>query len=222
MAEPQPAPMSRRMPLWFLVPLLAAVLLAVVWGRVLWGGYRAYEQGMRHIENDETVAAVTYFDRSLHWYAPFNPWVNASAERLWEIGEEAESTGDTRLALIAYRTIRRGFYAARSVYQPGRDWIRRSEERIARLTREPDGSSMSVEGKGGSHPLPLQETRDPNVFWSIVVVVGLLGWIGFAVGFITAQWGPWRQGTSWFHRRWFLGGGFFLCLLLWFLGMMKA
>jgi hypothetical protein len=201
-------------PLWIIVPALAVVLLLIVWGRVYYGSCQSYREGMAHLENQELVRAVTYFDRSIHWYTPFNPWVRKSSQRLWEIGENAERDGDTRLALIAYRTIRQGFYAARSVYQPGKDWIRRSEQRIAQLVRQETGALPPS--------LPSQEMQDPDVFWSIVVVLGLFGWVGSVSGFIMAQWGPWSERKSSKMATLLCTVGFLVFFAVWMLGMMRA
>jgi hypothetical protein len=198
-----------RIPLWITILLLVAGLLLIVWGRVYSGSYQSYREGMVHLENRERVRAITYFDRSIHWYTPFNPWVQKSAERLWEIGQAAEKEGDTRLALIAYRTIRRGFFAARSVYQPGKNWIRRSEVQIERLVR----------AESGAPALPPQQSRDPDVFWSMMVLIGLFGWIGSMLGFIMAQWGPWRQREGRLGLRSLMICAFFAFLVLWFAGM---
>ena len=203
---------SGRIPLWVTIPLLVAGLILIVWGRVYYGSYQSYQEGVVHLENRERVRAITYFDRSIHWYTPWNPWVEKSAQRLWEMGQAAEKEGDARLALIAYRTIRRGFHAARSVYQPGKDWIRRSEARIDRLVR----------AESGDLSIPRQETRDPDVFWSIMVLVGLFGWIGSVFGFIMAQWGPWRQRGDWLRVRARWVGAFLLFIGLWFAGMVLA
>lgn len=207
-------PRSRKYSLWIVIPALAAMLFLIVWGRVYYGSYQSYREGMVHLENQSLIRAITYFDRSIHWYTPLNPWVEKSAERLWDIGEQAEKEGDTRLALIAYRTIRQGFYAARSVYQPGKDWIQRSEKRIAQLVHQ-ESSELSS-------PLPSQEIQDPDVLWSIVVVLGLFGWIGSMFGVIMAQWGPWREKESWLGYRSPWIGAFFVFLLLWLIGMWLA
>ena len=202
---------SGSIPLWLIGTMIVVALLVAVWVRVYWGGCASYRTGMMHLEKDASIRAVTYFDRAIHWYAPFNPWVEKSARRLWEIGQEAEKEGDTKLALIAYRTIRRGFYAARSVYQPGKEWIRRSEAQIDHLVRAESGELPSS-----------QETRDPDVFWSIVVLIGLFGWIGSIFGFVMAQWGPWCQRDTWLRFRTLWIGAFFVFLFLWFIGLYSA
>jgi hypothetical protein len=67
------------------------------------------------LKENQIIRAISYFDRSLHWYAPLNPYVQKSAQRLWEIGDRAERDGDLKLAFIAFSTIRSGFYGSREV-----------------------------------------------------------------------------------------------------------
>jgi len=57
-----------------------------------------YKTAETLLKENQTIRAITYFDRSLHWYAPLNPYVEWSAKRLWEIGERAEQEKDPRLA----------------------------------------------------------------------------------------------------------------------------
>jgi hypothetical protein len=169
-----------------IILVLVAVAFAMVWARAFYGSMQAYQQGEACLEKDQYIRAVTFFDRSIRWYTPLNPYVRKSAERLWEIGMLAKQQDDIRLALIAMRTIRRGFYAAGSVYTPGKDWIKRCNVQISRLM-EIDQSYRETEGGSGaldkSTPGSLEATS-PSTPWSIIVEIGFLGWIGSVVGFI--------------------------------------
>lgn len=81
---------------------LIAIFLIMVWARAFYGSMKAYHQGEIYLKGKQYIKAITFFDRSIHWYTPFNPYVRKSAERLWEIGNYAEGQGDIKLALIAY------------------------------------------------------------------------------------------------------------------------
>ena len=118
---------------------LVAIGLMMVWVRAFYGSMQAYQQGEVYLEEKQYVRAVTFFDRSIHWYTPFNPYVRKSAERLWGIGEHAEKEGDVQLALIAYRTIRRGFYGASHFITPGMAWINKASGRSTRFWGRPRG-----------------------------------------------------------------------------------
>jgi hypothetical protein len=69
---------------------ICVLLLLVLWARVFYGAMEDYNKGEALLEENQTIRAITYFDRSLHWYAPLNPYVERAAKRLWDIGEKAE------------------------------------------------------------------------------------------------------------------------------------
>jgi len=187
----------------------AVLLLLILWVRVFYGSMQDYKTGETLLRENQTIRAITYFDRSLHWYAPLNPYVERSAKRLWEIGERAEQEKDTRLALIAYESIRNGFYGASHLFRPGKDWIQRAESKIHFLS--------SLMGKGES--TAAKKDPQPDVLWSVVVVICFLGWIGSLLGLILVLFGQGevrgRRGVFWF-------GFSFLCFILWLVSMAKA
>jgi hypothetical protein len=152
---------------------LTLVVLALVWIRAFFVSMHAYQEGEGYLKNQQHIKAITFFDRSIHWYAPLNPYAHKSAQRLWEIGTHAEKQGDIGLALIATRTIRRGFLAARSFYTPGRNWIERCDAKIASLMAQDLPSKVSL------------PPTEPNVSWTLILEIGLIGWIGSAFGFLT-------------------------------------
>ena len=194
---------------------LLAMFLVLTWVRVYVGSRQAYGKGMGFLERRETVRAITYFDRSLHWYAPLNPYVERSAQRLWEIGTRAQEQGDTKMALIAFQSIRQGFYAARSLWTPGKDWILKCDAKIndlangrARGGAEPPGHDQGVIG--------------PSIFWSLVVVVSLLGWVGSVIGFIVIGMGA-KGRFRYENSRALLWMALFMSFFaVWVLAMMKA
>ena len=187
----------------------AVLLLLILWVRVFYGSMQDYKTGETLLRENQTIRAITYFDRSLHWYAPLNPYVERSAKRLWEIGERAEQEKDTRLALIAYESIRNGFYGASHLFRPGKDWIQRAESKIQTL------SALRVKGE----PAPAMKDPQPDVGWSVVVVIGFLGWIGSLLGLILVLF---RQGEVRGGKGIFLFGFSLLCFILWLVSMTKA
>jgi hypothetical protein len=203
---------------------LVAMALVMVWVRAFFGSMRAYQQGEAHLVENEQVKAITFFDRAIHWYTPLNPYVRRSAERLWQISMEAEQEGDIRLALIATRTIRRGFYSATSVYTPGKDWIRKCDVRISELI----GIKRSSKGmppfgpEGASKSPERQKAKRVSTFWRIIVEIGFLGWIGSTLGFIIFACKDDRKPTFLTSRglRWSSIALIFFAL--WIIGMVKA
>jgi hypothetical protein len=191
---------------------VAVLLLLVLWGRVFYGSMQDYKTGEALLKEKQAIRAITYFDRSLHWYAPFNPYLERSAKRLWEIGERAEQEKDARLALIAYESIRNGFYGASHVFRPGKDWIQRSESKLQSL------SAL----RGNGEPVPTRKDPQPDVLWSAVTVVSFLGWVGSLAGFARGVLRKEQRAGRMAHRPvpWIGLAIFFFGL--WILGMVFA
>ena len=136
------------------------------------------------------MRAITFFDRAIHWYTPFNPYIDKSASQLWQVGETYERKGEITQALISFRSLRSGFYAARSLWTPGRDWIKKCDQKIAFLmnadnqpahhhVRPTDESSAGQDSIFGENQKGI-----PKPFWVLIVEIGLLGWIGATIGFV--------------------------------------
>jgi hypothetical protein len=193
------------------------LMLLVLWARAFYGSMKDYEAGETLLKQNQIIRAITYFDRSLHWYAPVNPYLERAATRLWEIGERAEKEGDLRMALIAFESIRNASYGATHVFTPGEDWIKRADSKISALS-----GSQGQKGDGKAEPWPPKRGPHPHALWSLAVVLGFLGWVGSVLGFIFAAWRkehrdgkPFRVKILWF------------CLVLafgalWFVGMVMA
>ena len=211
-----------RFTLIIVVPVLIGLIM--VWGRAFYGSMKAYHQGEVYLKEDQYIRAITFFDRSIHWYTPFSPYVHRSAERLWEISIKTEEQGDIRLALIATRTIRRGFYAARSFYTPGKNWINQCDLKINELIRleRNQKETQDAPTQLDQPTRPRQKATSPSTLWSIIVEIGFLGWIGSVTGFIMfACKGDRRvrllasQGVAWASLA-------LIFFALWLVGMIKA
>ena len=165
---------------------LCVIFLLMVYARTLYGSMEAYKQGKSSMQNQQYLKAITFFDRTIHWYTPFNPYVQRAAELLWEIGIQAENRGDVKLALIAFRTIRSGFYAASHFTVPGRAWIMKCESKIEDLGKleKNERGSESTPGRSARAPLKNQNSPPPGVVWTILLEIGFLGWVGSIIGFI--------------------------------------
>lgn len=205
-----------------MVLLAIAVFLFMTWLRCFYGSMEAYSTGDEMLKQKQLIRAITYFDRSIHWYTPWNPYVEKSAGRLWEIGEQAEREGDLTMALIAFRTIRGGFYAASHFVTPGMKWIEKSESKIDQLVRmEKKAESESRVGNLKEMIRQSQKGASPDVFWTVILEIGFLGWVGSLFGFIFRKWGP-KEGRSHFlgPLTWLgFGSAFFA---MWIIGMMRA
>jgi|GEM_PF-218879 len=215
---------TRNLRVIFISVALIAVFLFMVWARAFYGSMQACGEGETHLQKTEYIKAITFFDRSIHWYTPFNPYVYKSARHLWEISVDAQARGDIRLALIAVRTIRRGFVSARSFYLPGKDWIEKCNLRIYELLR------IDQDKKGDFHEESLvkgsilddPQVRGPDIFWSVILLIGFLGWVGSVIAFILCG------GLASYRSRVLNGSNFkwiglwAVCFAAWIVGMVKA
>ena len=113
---------------------IGVLVMLVLWARVFYGSMKDYETGETLLKENQVIRAITYFDRSLHWYAPINPYSEKAATRLWEIGEKAEKEGDLRMARIAFESIRNASYGTTHVFTPRKEWIKRAESKINELS----------------------------------------------------------------------------------------
>lgn len=217
-------PQDKRIKTILLVVGMVVIASITVWIRAFYGSMQAYHQGVTCANEGLYMKAITFFDRSIHWYTPFNPYVRNSAKQLWEIGLAAEQRGDIPVALVAFRSIRRGFHADRSVYTPGKDWIKKCDAKIKDLIEIEHNNKETTRGSAGLHESTpgSQEATSPDILWSIIVEVGFLGWIGSVIGLLlSAHKG--KQESRFLTSRAIAWGTFTLIFFtLWLIGMIKA
>jgi hypothetical protein len=205
--------LGRRLTIVALVVGLAAAVLLMSWARAFYGSAEAYRKGKESLQQGQVMQAITFFDRAIHWYAPFNPYVEKSAQRLWELGEDSEKRGEHTLALAALTSLKSGYVAAAGLFTPGRDWIKRCEDRIKIL------SKVATQAGSDREVAPVQKgLPPPSVFWTLVLEVGLLGWIGWIIWMIAS----FRRKDPLLVSllRW--GVPLFLFYAMWIIGMMRA
>jgi len=209
----------------YTVIIIASIMLAMVIVKAYYRSAKEFNMGEDAFKKQEFNMAITHFERSIHWYTPFNKHVSGSAERLWEIGEIAEKKGDPSLALLAYRSLRSSFYAVRSFYTPHKEWINRCDEKISTLvasqetTFESEKKKSFAQRKAESLKL-LKTNRAPHVGWSIFLEVGFVGWVSCTIMFILKVF----TGENGFNGRkaLFWGPSIILFYAMWIIGMMKA
>jgi hypothetical protein len=176
---------------------LLAVISIAVWTRAFIGAAKDYKSGEDLLNSKEYVRAIAFFDRSLHWYTPLNPYVERSARDLWDISETAEKANDHHLSLMALESIRNSFYSARSFYSPGSAWIGRCDERIKDILKIQD---KEVEGGGDSSGNDEHRTdlhyNDPEILWTLIMEAGLFCWIGSILGWIVFCLSPDKRAIS--------------------------
>lgn len=167
--------------------------------------------------------AVTHYRRAARWYAPGSGYVTRSLDALDRIGTAAEKQGDLPTALAAHRAIRSAILGARSFYTPHADRLAVANRHLARLSAVVQGEKQSSEARAkleAWHLAALRRDTAPSVGWSILAVLGFLGWVSAAFVFIYRAITPedrllTRPALIW-------GGVILACLLLWLLGLSQA
>ena len=163
--------------------------LLLVFAKVTINARSEYQEGDKFFRAKDYKQAVIHFNRAIHWYSPGSKPVTNSIQALWEIGTHAENQGDIDLALDAFQSITSSLYSARSFYTPHQEWIAKCDDRIAAIRAKQEESRSQYKG------IPFEKRKEtaikilrmktePDVFWSMIVEVGFLGWIGCAIGFI--------------------------------------
>ncbi len=168
--------------------------------------------------------AILHYERAILWYLPMGGYVEPAAEALWRLGNQLEDK-DKKLALETFRSLRSSFYATRSFYTPGQEWIDRSDQKIASLmAQEPPYSEAdkkkTIEQRTEEALTILKRPQRPNVGWSIVLEIGFWGWVSGALLFIMIGFGEGNRVIL--KRGLFLGGLIVFFYALWIVGMMNA
>ena len=117
------------------IGVTALIAIILIWGTTWYRQWSQFNRGEAALSRGDYVAAIAGYEAAIHMYTPGSSLVERSAEKLWDIGEMREKQGDRELALVAYRALRSSFYAAWGLTSPGKGWIARCDEKIARLVK---------------------------------------------------------------------------------------
>ncbi|QSV47093.1 tetratricopeptide repeat protein [Geobacter benzoatilyticus] len=115
------------------VTVIAVISLLLIGGNTWWRQRTQFYRGEAALAARDYMAAIAGYEAAIHMYTPGSSLVESSARRLWEMGEGFEQAGDMDRALIAYRSLRSSFYAARWLVQPGKTWIAECDRKIAEI-----------------------------------------------------------------------------------------
>jgi len=208
-----------------LIFLLLAIMFIAVWTKAFIGSKINFKEGEEYFNDQQYIKAITFFDRSMHWYAPFNPYIDKSAESLWEISEQAEQINDERLHLFAIETIKNSFYSSRSFYTPGTEWIKRCDDKIQNIIKNKNEEIFKVKDEIESQDKTDKQVivyNDPDILWTIVLEIGLFGWIGAVLGFIFYYLRPYLKTRKYIHNYWFWILVAAVSYSIWIIGLIKA
>jgi hypothetical protein len=166
------------------IVVLLAGLFSVITARVVISARAELVEGERLLSAQDRDGAIVHLRRAARWYAPLSPYHARALERLRELGRAAEQAGETERALSAYRALRGAILATRSTYVPERPQLVAANQRIATLMSKqpPPGidAGKSEQQRYEGHLALLTPIPGPNVFWSCVLLLGFVCWVGSA------------------------------------------
>ena len=194
---------------------IVLLLISSLWVKVYISSMNDYNHAIRSYEQKEIIKTINYLGRSMHWYAPFNPYVKRSADMLFQISRQAEDRGDLKISFIALNTVKNSIYSIRAAFGVYNNILEESEKRIKRiLPKLKEGYDNSFHAE--------TEYNDPDLFWTIILEIGLFGWITSTICFICFCLGKGIKSSRFLGRPLFWVPVFCFNYGIWILGMIKA
>ncbi len=193
---------------------LIAILLAIVSVRVVWSSRTEWRAAVAATGDDE----ILHLGRAARLYAPGSPYSRRAVDRLAAIGR-----GDPARALAAWRELRSALLATRSFYTPHRALLAEANARLAELMADAEiaaGTQKDREQARAWHAARLAQDEAPSVAWTLVALLGLVAWIGSALGLLLRAVGDDDRLRPRAALAWALGVG--AGLALFFLGLARA
>src|SRR5215510_11639611 len=167
---------------------LLVAFVVILYAKVTYNASQDFALAEEAYTRSEYKVAITHYERTIKWYAPLSTVVQRAVARLWQLGTDAEASGELFLALEAYQTLRSSLYAVQSFYIPYQSWIPKSEERIAPLLAKTKTDAEAGEDRlaqdTARFAAQLQRHVGPYLGWSVLVEIGFLGWVGATIGLI--------------------------------------
>lgn len=209
----------------YMAALVLALCAAAIWARAFTLQKEHFANAEGYHARADWKLAMREYDLAMHMYTPWSPYVERSAQRLWEIGGMFEREGKPDWALIAYGSIRSSFYASRSFYTPGKGWIDRCDGKIAGLNvgimledGMINGEDVPVERENFLHVLRYDDA--PDACWSLAALAGFAAWMISVVFIIFAGFGDTGR-VRWRHVLWG-AAAFIVSFAIWALALLKA
>jgi hypothetical protein len=167
--------------------IVAAALLGALAIRVVVSARAELERAESLQAEGRLDGAIVHFRRAARWYAPGSPYHRRALDRLMALGADAEARGETGLALGAFRAVRSAIMSTRSFYTPERETLERADRKIAALMASlpppPVDAGKSRAELQAEHLALLQAETGPDPFWTSVLLLGFLAWVGGAFAF---------------------------------------
>lgn len=201
------------------------ILIAVIGGRVFYLQRSHFLKAEEHYKESNLKLAISEYDTAMHFYLPFSPYIQKSAQRLWQMAEVFEREDKLEWAHMAYSSIRSSFYGGRSLFTPGKKWIERCDEKLADLNirmllKEGSIKPEDADSLMAKHLYTLKVDRAPKPLWSLIVALGFFGWVASVIFIIFRGFD--KQGRL--SRNAFIRAVLFFILffLIWVVSLLKA
>jgi len=209
------------------VPLILVGMVVVLLStglKVIWSAYDEWNHA-EFLVTKQPERALEHYERVIHWHVPFLSLSDDAAEKMWAYALNYEEQGNIEKALNTYRVLRGAFYAARSLYTPGKDWIVRCNEKIATLMASKPAYSKteqkkSFEERKAEYLQLLSREKSPHAEWALLTEVGFFGWVTCAFIFILKGFTATGAFQTRPALRW--AGGWLVCYVLWIWGMFRV
>ena len=206
------------------VVLAMAVVVVSTGLKIVWNANDEWNHAQA-LESTDPDQAMEHYERVIHWHVPFLSLSDEAAEKMWGYASDREQQGDIEQALNTLRVLRGAFYAARSFYTPGQDWIVRCNKKIAALMASkpaysPAGRNKSYDERQAEVLEMLSRERSPHAGWAVLTEIGFWGWVACAFLFIFKGFTPKGALQSRPALRW--AGGWLVCYGLWVWGLFRV
>jgi len=163
---------------------VVALLISVLAVRVVVSSRSELLEAQKLQEKGDIPGSIVHFRRAARWYAPASPYHVEALSELGKIAQQAERRGERPLALSAYRAIRAAIMSTRSFYTPERGRLKVANRRIAELMASesppPIDAGKSREALRQEHLALLEAHHGPDIFWTCVLLLGFIAWVGGA------------------------------------------
>jgi len=167
---------------------LAGFCLAVVVVRVVASGRAELRAGEAALARGDTEEATARLRRAARWYAPLSPYPRRALDRLEDLARQAEAAGDVRAARLAWEAERAAILGTRSVYTPFAERLEPANRKIAALLAREEGERAdpghSEAQRVAWHYALLARDDAPRVGFAVLALLGFVGWVLGALGFI--------------------------------------
>ncbi len=207
---------------WIVLAMTVVILSTGL--KIVWNAYDEWNRA-EALAAADPPRAMEHYERVIHWHVPFLSLSGKAAEKMWDYAADREQQGDIEQALNTLRILRGAFYAARSFYTPGHDWIVRCNEKIAALMASkpaysPADRNKSYDERKAEILEMLSRERSPHAGWAVLTEIGFWGWVACAFLFIFKGFTPKGAFQSRPAVRW--ASGWLVCYGLWIWGLFRV